>query len=341
MFVDLELKLTDFEKIKRLLGNLSKIKTKSQLAALCACLEEQYLAAAPWRAEDCGFDGPMANISDQKAKFEMAKYVFKSDAYILLPRYLRFALTRYIAAVMIETKRPYEQLKDYDKLVDRSEDALPNLELPPADMDCEHYLQLMKQLLIQDDDADVDVRRQQIHQMKSAAELRDQLEQLDRQKASYVTVDDTGYRGVVHDKEQAKKAAREREILKDEEDLKDLQLCLDYMEELQQASLCKSLQEAEADFNRKRLDYLVLKLKYYLVFRDLHKCRKLAYKLDLHIRESFGNDFRLRTEFLLLHCRSLCQHKEVLPSHYQLQNWLEKLEDSEAELEAELRRIAQ
>jgi len=121
-----------------------------------------------------------------------------------------------------------------------------------------------------------------------------------------VTVDDTGYRGVVHDKEQAKKAAREREILKDEEDLKDLQLCLDYMEELQQASLCKSLQEAETDFNRKRLDYLVLKLKYYLVFRDLHKCRKLAYKLDLHIRESFGNDFRLRTEFLLLHCRSLC-----------------------------------
>ena len=131
LFVDLELKLTDFEKMKRLLGNLSKIKTKGQLAALCACLEEQYLASAPWRAEVCGFDGPMANISDQKAKLEMAKYVFKSDAYILLPRYLRFALTRYIAAVMIETKRPYEQLKDYDKLVDRSENALPNLELLP------------------------------------------------------------------------------------------------------------------------------------------------------------------------------------------------------------------
>ena len=76
------------------------------------------------------------------------------------------------------------------------------------------------------------------------------------------------------------------------------------------------MEEAKTEYSLKRADYLMLKVKYYLVFRDLQKCRKFSYKLDLYVRENMDNDFWYRTEFHLLLTRGLCQHKEVLPSHY-------------------------
>jgi hypothetical protein len=71
----------------------------------------------------------------------------------------------------------------------------------------------------------------------------------------------------------------------------------------------------------KKLDYYILKVKYELIFKDMEKCRKRLYKLDLFIRNNFENNIRYKTEFLLLQSKSLCQHKEILSAHYIMKNW--------------------
>ena len=68
----------------------------------------------------------------------------------------------------------------------------------------------------------------------------------------------------------------------------------------------KSPEELQYEYNMKKLDYYVLKVKYELIFKDMEKCRKRLYKLDLFVRNKFDNIIRYRTEFLLLQSKSLC-----------------------------------
>jgi hypothetical protein len=62
----------------------------------------------------------------------------------------------------------------------------------------------------------------------------------------------------------------------------------------------KAPEESFNEYNMKKLDYYILKVKYELIFKDMEKCRKRLYKLDLFIRNNFQNNLRYRTEFLLL-----------------------------------------
>ena len=52
--------------------------------------------------------GIFRNISSEYDKLKLAKYIFLSDGYILLPRRLRYALVHYIISVMLALNRIYE-----------------------------------------------------------------------------------------------------------------------------------------------------------------------------------------------------------------------------------------
>ena len=99
----------------------------------------------------------MVNVSDHYQKYELAKYIFKSDVYVVLPRHLRYALTRYIAMIMIEIRKPYEPITDLNERLE-TEEFKNALVKPPADMDCLDYLQLMKRLIQNDDESDIEQR---------------------------------------------------------------------------------------------------------------------------------------------------------------------------------------
>lgn len=48
-----------------------------------------------------------------------------------------------------------------------------------------------------------------------------------------------------------------------------------------------------------KLNYWLLKVRYYCLLRNLDKTRSNLYKMDLMIRDQFENDFRYRTCFLI------------------------------------------
>jgi hypothetical protein len=52
--------------------------------------------------------GVFRNISGEYDKLKLAKNIFLSDGYILLPRRLRYALVHYIIYVMLALNRIYE-----------------------------------------------------------------------------------------------------------------------------------------------------------------------------------------------------------------------------------------
>lgn len=57
-----------------------------------------------------GYTHRTFNLSEHMGNLALAKYIFNSDAYALLPRHLRHSLVRYICYVMIELKMPYEPM---------------------------------------------------------------------------------------------------------------------------------------------------------------------------------------------------------------------------------------
>lgn len=116
-FIDLKVKLLNFEKVKKMLGDLSKINDQQEHKDLIYFVEDNFAYRLPWEQQRSehheitrGFYDEICNVSDHRNKFEIAKYIFKSDAYIILPRYLRYALARYIAMIMIEIRKPYEPI---------------------------------------------------------------------------------------------------------------------------------------------------------------------------------------------------------------------------------------
>lgn len=216
-FVDLKTKLLDFKKVKEMLGDLSNIPSQKHLRHIIFFIEDNYGSRLPWDKKDDKYDytrsfyDQVCNVSDHYQKFELAKYIFKSDAYILLPRHLRYALTRYIAMIMIEIRKPYEPITDLNERL-RTEDYKNTLVKPPADMDCLHYLQLLKKLLQNNYEDDIEDRLQQIRLYKDARELRDDLEELDRIKGEFTSMDDEGYVDLLKKKEKLRKDIEERSI---------------------------------------------------------------------------------------------------------------------------------
>ena len=52
--------------------------------------------------------GIFRNVSNEYEKLKLAKLIFLSDGYVLLPWRLRYALVHYIIYVMIALNRIYE-----------------------------------------------------------------------------------------------------------------------------------------------------------------------------------------------------------------------------------------
>ena len=52
--------------------------------------------------------GIFRNVSSEYEKIKLAKLIFLSDGYVLLPRRLRYALVHYIIYFMIALNRIYE-----------------------------------------------------------------------------------------------------------------------------------------------------------------------------------------------------------------------------------------
>lgn len=76
----------------------------------------------------------------------------------------------------------------------------------------------------------------------------------------------------------------------------------------------------------RQMHYYQLKIKYLGLKREQPKCRDLLYKLDLHIKEKMNNDFEYKTDFIILKSEYQIRQKEIFEAHYNLVNWLRKLE---------------
>ena len=60
-----------------------------------------------WEFNKMG-SGVFRNVSSEYEKLKLAKFIFLSDGYVLLPRRLRYALVHYIIFVMLALNRIYE-----------------------------------------------------------------------------------------------------------------------------------------------------------------------------------------------------------------------------------------
>mmetsp|Transcript_6652 Transcript_6652/g.11193 ORF Transcript_6652/g.11193 Transcript_6652/m.11193 type:complete len:177 (+) Transcript_6652:441-971(+) len=97
------------------------------------------------------------------------------------------------------------------------------------------------------------------------------------------------------------------------------------------------------------MQYYMLRTKQFMVLKNLDKCRSYLYKMELKLKEKYPlnkpelpvearfDGFILRTELYLLQSKSYVLFREVLPAHYSLKNWMEKLENFQQEFDQHLK----
>ena len=74
----------------------------------------------------------------------------------------------------------------------------------------------------------------------------------------------------------------------------------DFRQSLEDQTDVKDKHKIESLKNKRKFDYYILKVKMYQIYRDLPNSRRFLYKLDLHIKDKLKDDFKLRSEFLIL-----------------------------------------
>jgi hypothetical protein len=111
------------------LGNLSKIRTVSQLETLTDQIDQHF-------GDSYDKWGHMTGLSEKRELFECARYIFNSEAYLLLHRAARYILTKYILTIMLDLACPLGFTPLYD---DENFDPFEGKEL-----DAKEYFKLLK-----------------------------------------------------------------------------------------------------------------------------------------------------------------------------------------------------
>ena len=139
LYVDTKTKMFNAAKLKRQFGNLSRIRTPSQLEQISNAVEEYYGKTQTELSL-------MTGLSEKRELFEFARFIFNSDAFVLLHRAARYTLVKFILSVMIDLACPLGFTaeigsKDYNPF------ALKELDAP-------EYFKLLKGLI---NGSDIDI----------------------------------------------------------------------------------------------------------------------------------------------------------------------------------------